>query len=91
MTAPSTRLEFARRRLRVARYAIAAFAAASFAGGIAVARAAHPGSQAHHGVVTGTLDAPQSFQQAEQSALDFGSSAIAPANGDQPAVQSAGS
>jgi hypothetical protein len=76
----------------MARYAVAALAATGFAGGVAVARAAHPGSQVHRGVVTGTLDAPQSFRDAEQSALDFGGSAIAPAAGtDQPAVQSAGS
>jgi hypothetical protein len=44
MTASGSRLELVRRRLRVARWGIAAVAATGFAGFVFAARAAHPGS-----------------------------------------------
>jgi hypothetical protein len=78
--APSSRLTKARRRLRVARYAIAALAAAGFGGGIAAARASHP-----------TTHAASTDDQAASSSLDFGGgSYIAPAT-SAPQVQSGGS
>jgi hypothetical protein len=44
---PSSRVDFARRRVQITRYAVGAIAAGAFAGGVAVARAAHPGSHGH--------------------------------------------
>jgi hypothetical protein len=48
MNHPS-RVKTARRRLQVTRYAIGVIAAGIFAGGVAVARAAHPGAHGSHG------------------------------------------
>ncbi|MFL5952803.1 MAG: hypothetical protein ACJ76I_01675 [Gaiellaceae bacterium] len=87
MTAPSSRLATARRRLRVARYGIAALAAAGFAGGIAAARASH--AAVHH--TTASSQAVQSDQSDQSGSFGFGSgSYIAPAT-SAPAVQSGGS
>jgi hypothetical protein len=45
----SSRVETARRRVQITRYAIGVIAAGVFAGGVAVARAAHPGAHGHKG------------------------------------------
>jgi hypothetical protein len=83
VTAPSSRLATARRRLRVARYGIAALAAAGFAGGIAAARASH--AAVHHTSVTSQA------VQSDQSSFGFGSgSYVSPAT-SAPEIQSSAS
>jgi hypothetical protein len=83
--------------VRVARYAIGVLAAAGFAGGVAVVRAAHPGSHGHaKAVPVASLAPPQSFRAAEaesQSSVGVGGgSSISPAPPvQQPVVQSSGS
>jgi hypothetical protein len=62
-----TRIEAARRRLRIARYAIGVTAAAAFAGFAAVARTSHPATHA------ATTPATASVQQQEPSDSDSGS------------------
>ena len=88
VTAPSSsRLAKARRRLRVAKYAIVAVAAAGFGGGIAAARASHPATSSHTTAVT------QPAQTESASDDDFsygGGSYIAPAT-SAPSIQSGGS
>lgn len=84
MTAPSSRLANARRRLRIARYAIVAVAAAGFGGGVAAARASHPATAGRSTAIT---------QPARAQSDDFsygGGSYIAPAT-SAPSVQSGGS
>jgi hypothetical protein len=84
VNAPSSRLATARRRLRVARYGIAALAATGFAGGVATARASHAATHP----ATATAQAVQSDQS---SGFAFGGgSSIGPAT-SAPAVQSGGS
>jgi hypothetical protein len=86
VTAPSSRLAAARRRLRVARYAIVAIAAAGFGGGVAAARASHPST--HSGSASST-QAVQATQSSDD--LGFGSgSYVAPAT-SAPVIQSSGS
>jgi hypothetical protein len=93
MTQP-TRMDAARRRVRIARYVIAAAAAGAFAGAGLVARAAHPGT---HGSSTSAQAAipaePSLFQQAAaQSTFGSGGGSVssAPAS-SPPVVQSSGS
>ena len=90
-----TRIEAARRTIRVARYAIGAVVAAAFAGLGVAARVAHPGAHSHgttaQAVSAGQLQPPQSFQEAEQS-FQSGGASIAPSSPSvAPAVQSSGS
>jgi hypothetical protein len=90
MQQPS-RIAVARRRLRVARYAIGVTAAVSFAGFAAVARATHPGT--HQSTATAA-----SVSNASQSASSdfFGNqtnsySGIGPSGSATPQIQSSGS
>jgi len=86
MEAP-TRIETARRQLRVARYSLGAAAVAGFAVFALVARAAHPGTST-------TTQAPSTatYEGDSQSAptFDFGNGSIGPSN-SVPSVQSGGS
>jgi hypothetical protein len=82
VTAPSfSRLTAARRRLRIAKYAIVVVAAAGFAGGIAATRASHPATSAHTTAVTQSESDDDFFSDG---------SYIAPA-GSAPSVQTGGS
>lgn len=92
MAQPS-RMEQARRRLRITRYAIATLGIGAFVGVAAVAQAMHPGRAGRR----------TSFRQASlpsESALFLNAAAqagaqasvpISPAPAEQPAVQSSGS
>lgn len=85
MTAPSSsRLTRARRRLRVARYAIVAVAAAGFGGGVAATRASHPATATRSSAVSRPA-------QAQSDDFSYGAgSYIAPAT-SAPSIQSGGS
>jgi hypothetical protein len=86
--APSSRIQLAQRRLRVARYSISAVALSAFAAfGFAV-RDAHPATHKSTSVSSSTTSASTS-----DSSTDFGgSAAISPAPQTfAPQVQSAGS
>ena len=75
---PSSRVETARRRVQATRYAIAVVAAGVFAGGVAVARAAHPGSHGSHAT------SAQAAVPAESDAVAAAaqSSGLTPSSGD---------
>jgi hypothetical protein len=87
--APPSRMQLARRRLRVARYSIGAVAVTAFAAfGLAV-RAAHPATHTSPSTATSSAAASGS---ADNSATFFGGSAtISPAQQAAPQVQSSGS
>jgi hypothetical protein len=85
-----TRIEKARRRVTVARYAIGITAAAALAGFAAVARATHPGTAQR------VTSARTSVTTASSNTYFFdddsgSSSNIGPAGGAQPQVQSGAS
>jgi hypothetical protein len=85
--APPSRMQLARRRLRVARYSIGAVAVTAFAAfGFAV-RAAHPATH------TGTATVATATASTDNSSTFFGGSAsISPAQQTStPQVQSSGS
>src|SRR5581483_8583266 len=69
----ASRVESARRSVRIARYAIGGLAVAAFAGAAAAARATHPGAHSRHTVAHSAspsgLQLPASFTAAEQQAL----------------------
>ena len=89
MSSPS-RIETARRRLRITRYAIGVVAAAALAGGAVVARAAHPGTHGQHS--TSAQAAIPSESSSVQAAAGGSSSSVSPAPAaSQPVVQSSGS
>jgi hypothetical protein len=82
-----SRLQKARRQLRVARYSIAAVAVTGFAFFAVLARAAHPGKSSSASASTSTST---SDDQAAQS-FDFGNGSISPSLDNAPSVQSGGS
>ena len=85
--APPSRMQLARRRLKMARYSIGAVAVTAFAAfGIAV-RAAHPATH------TGTAAVATATASTDNSSTSFGGSAsISPApQASAPTVQSGGS
>jgi hypothetical protein len=85
-----TRIEQARRRVVVARYAIGIGAAAALAAFAAAARASHPGS---HGTAT-TTTSVTSYDDGSYLYGDddyYGSSNIGPSGGAVPQVQSGAS
>jgi hypothetical protein len=85
VTAPSSRLAAARRRLRVAKYAIVAVTAAGFAAGIAATRASHPATSGHTTAASRPADT-----ESESDEFFYGGSSIAPA-ASAPSIQSGGS
>jgi hypothetical protein len=83
----SSRLTRARRRLRVAKYAIVAVAAAGFGGGLAATRASHPATRSHTTAVT----QPAETDSYSDDDFSYGAgSYIAPAT-SAPSIQSGGS
>jgi Na+/H+-dicarboxylate symporter len=89
MSRPS-RMESARRRVRITRYAIGVVAAGALAGGAVVARAAHPGTHGQHS--TSAQAAIPSESSSLQAAAGGSSSSVSPAPAaSQPVVQSSGS
>jgi hypothetical protein len=90
MTAPS-RLEPARRRVRIARYVIGALAGAGFAGVAVAARDSHPAT--HHASATSgaAVASPSQDDQAQGSqSFGFGDSFVSPSQ-SAPSVQAGGS
>ena len=97
----SSRLDSARRRVQITRYAVGVVAAGVFAGGVAIARAAHPGSH-HHSASSVQAAIPSESNAvaaaAESSGLgaasgdDGSGSSVSPAPATSPpVVQSSGS
>jgi hypothetical protein len=90
-----TRIEKARRRVTIARYAIGISAAAALAGFAAVARATHPGTAQRVTSSRTTVTTTSSYD--ESSSAFFGddgygsSSNIGPSGSAQPQVQSGAS
>jgi hypothetical protein len=87
MDAPS-RLERARRQLRVARYSLGAAAVAGFALFGVAARAAHPGTSTP--APTASTATASDDDQQSTSTFDFGDGSIGPSN-SAPSIQSGGS
>ena len=98
MSSPS-RVESARRSVRITRYAIGVVAAGAFAGGAVVARAAHPGTHGHHSTAATAQAAIPSESSALQAAAGSSSSSSSSSSGSvspapetsPPVVQSSGS
>jgi hypothetical protein len=88
METPS-RLDHARRQLRVARYGIGAAAVACFGIFGLAARAAHPGSRVH----SSSASSSATVQSEDDSFgdFDFGDGSIGGSSGTAPSVQSGGS
>ncbi len=99
---PASRMDSARRRVQVTRYAVGVVAVGAFAGGVAIARAAHPGA-AHHSsssaqaAVPGESDAVAAAAQSSvfgtpSGGDDSSGSSVSPAPATSPpVVQSSGS
>jgi hypothetical protein len=92
-----SRIELARRRLKVVRYSVGITAAAAFAVFALAARAAHPGTSSA-GVSTATnsagatsSDDPYGNAESSDSFGGFGSSSVSPSYNSAPSVQSGGS
>ena len=90
-----TRIEKARRRVTVARYAIGITAAAALAGFAAVARSTHPGTAQRVTAARTTVTSTSSYDDSSSTFFgddDSGSySNIGPSGSAQPQVQSGAS
>jgi hypothetical protein len=95
--AQRSRIEIARRRLKVARYSVGVTAAAAFALFAFAARAAHPGtssgsaSTATNSAGVTSSDDPYGDVESSDSFGGFGSSSVSPSYNSAPSVQSGGS
>ena len=92
--APPSRIEQARRRLRITRYAVAALGVGAFVGVAAVAQAMHPGRSGRRASLrqASLPSEPTLFSNAAAQAGAQASIPISPAPAEQPAVvQSTGS
>jgi hypothetical protein len=89
METPS-RLDNARRQVRIARYSIGAVAVAGFALFAMAARAAHPGKSSTAAAVSSSASTSASDDQTAES-FGFGTGSISPSVGSTPSVQSGGS
>jgi hypothetical protein len=85
----SSRIEQARRRLKVARVSIGATAAAGLLVFALAARISHPGT-AHRSQVS-TASNASAETQSESDDFGFGGGSISPSYGGAPTVQSGGS
>jgi hypothetical protein len=85
----SSRIEQARRRLRVARVSIGATAAAGFLVFALAARVSHPGT--HHTQVSTNSAATSDDSQFQSDDFGFGSGSISPSTGAAPTLRSGGS
>jgi hypothetical protein len=86
----SSRIEQARRRLRVARLSIGVTAAVGFLVFTLAARASHPGTHSSRASSRATTSASDDFES-QSDDFSFGSASISPATGGTPMVQSGGS
>jgi hypothetical protein len=84
----SSRIEQARRRLRVARVSIGATVAAGFLVFALAARASHPGT--HHSQVSSAASSSDDVPT-QGDDFSFGSGSISPSTGSTPTLQSGGS
>ena len=82
-----SRIEAARRNVRVARYGIGIGAASLFAALAFVARAAHPGAHSTRSTTTSVA----TDEEDDSFFFSGGSSGVGPAGSAQPSIQSAGS
>jgi hypothetical protein len=90
MAVPESRIEAARRRVRVARYTIGAVATAAFALFGLAARDAHPAT--HTGSTAASSSATATAARTQQDSFSFdGGSSIAPSASAAPSVQTGGS
>jgi hypothetical protein len=85
----SSRIETARRRLRVARLSIGASAAAGFLVFALAARVSHPGT--HHTQVSSVSGGDELESQQGSDDFGFGQASISPSFGGAPTIQSGGS
>jgi hypothetical protein len=95
MTEPS-RIEIARRRIRLVRYTAGVLAAAAFATFAVAARNAHPGTHAGSGSAstdsTTAVTSSDDYNDDESGdSFGFGSSSVSPSYDSTPSVQSGGS
>ena len=93
MTQP-TRIELARRRLKVVRLSVGVAAAAGFAVFAFAARAAHPGTSTGNTGSTAAVsssDDPYGNVESSSSFDGFGPSSVSPSDNSSPSVQSGGS
>jgi hypothetical protein len=87
-----TRIELARRRLRLTRIAVVALAAAGFAVFSFAARTAHPGTTAGSAGSSSPARAVTSPDDDDATGdFGFGSSSVSPSSGAAPSIQSGGS
>ena len=90
-----TRIEKARRRVTVARYAIGITAAAALAGFAAVARSTHPGTAQRVATARTTVTTTSSYDESDSSFFEdddsWSYSNIGPSGSAQPQVQSGAS
>ena len=91
-----TRIELARRRLKVVRVSVGVVAAAGFAFFAFAARAAHPGTSTGNAspaasTATASSDDPYGDVESSDSFDGFGSSSVSPSDNSSPSVQSGGS
>jgi hypothetical protein len=86
-----SRIEIARRRLRIARISLGTLAAAGFAVFAFAARAAHPGTSEPATDADTQITAVTSDDDEYGDDFGFGSSSISPSYGDVPSAQSGGS
>jgi hypothetical protein len=84
----SSRIEQARRRLRIACVSVGATAAAGFLAFALAARTSHPGT--HHSQVSSAASTSDDVQ-AQSDDFSFGSGSISPATGGATTLQSGGS
>ena len=84
----SSRIETARRRLRVARISIGATAAAGFLVFALAARASHPGT--HH-TQASSVSAGDDAESQQSDDFGFGQGSISPPSGGASTLQSGGS
>jgi hypothetical protein len=89
----ASRIELARRRIRLTRYAAGVLAAAAFATFAVAARNAHPGTSSGSSTAgSGSATAVTSSDDSESDdSCGFGTSSVSPSYNPAPSVQSGGS
>ena len=86
-----TRIDQARRNVKIARYTIAVTAAAGLAAFAAAARVAHPGTHSSGRAQSATDSAAAASSDDDFFSDDSSSSAIGPSGSASPQIQSGGS
>jgi hypothetical protein len=86
-----TRMELARRRLKLARYAIGVTAAGAFAAFAVAARDSHPGTQHASSASSSSSSSSQTAADDTTGSFEFDGSASFGGASTAPAIQSGGS